>query len=227
MSENMEGHRARLRERFKKNGLHGFAEHEVLELLLTLCIPRKDVKALAKTLLKRFGNICCVFDANPKELLKVSGIGEVSVTCLNLIKAFSVYYLQQKTSDVCIFDNNEALINFWKVRLGGLKHEVFEVAYLDSGYRLLSDGIIRMEEGMASKIQIYPRKVIEVAFLRGASNIVIAHNHPSGDPKPSQADFSMTQTLRYIGNALSLRLLDHIIITKDSFYSFRQDGFLD
>ncbi len=227
MTEDMAGHRARLRERFKKNGLNGFAEHEVLELLLTLCIPRKDVKSLAKVLLKRFGNIRCVFDAKPEELVQIRGMGDVSVTCLQLIKAFSTYYLQQQTADICIFDNNEALINFWKARLGGLKHEVFEVAYLDSGFRLLSDGIVRMEEGVTSKIQVYPRKVIEAALLRGASNVVIAHNHPSGDPKPSQADFSMTQTLRYIGNALSLRLLDHIIITKDNFYSFRQDGFLD
>lgn len=227
MTEGIAGHRARLRERFQKNGLRGFAEHEVLELLLTLCIPRKDTKDLAKLLLKRFGTIQNIFDATPHELLQVSGMGNVSVTCLKLIKAFSTYYLEQQTANVCILDTNEALINFWKTRLGGLKYEVFEVAYLDGAYRLLNDGIIRLEEGITSKIQVYPRKVIETALLRSASSIVIAHNHPSGDPTPSQADFSMTQTLRYIGNTLSLRLLDHIIIAKDSFYSFRQVGFLD
>ncbi len=227
MTESMEGHRARLRERFTKNGLNGFSEHEVLELLLTLCIPRKDVKILAKTLLKHFGSIKNVFDANQTELLKIPGMGKVSTICLALIKAFSVYYLQEQITNTCIFDNNEALVNFWKARLGGLKHEVFEVAYLDSSYRLLSNGITRMEEGITTKIQIYPRKIIESALLRGASNIIIAHNHPSGDTTPSQADFSMTQTLSYIGNILSLRLLDHIIITNDNFYSFRQSGFLD
>lgn len=223
----MEGHRARLRERFRKNGLNGFSEHEVLELLLTLCIPRKDVKNLAKILLKRFGNIKNVFDATQTELLEISGIGKTSITCLALIKAFSVYYLKQQITNTSIFDNNETLINFWKARLGGLKHEVLEIAYLDSSYRLLNNGITRLEEGITTKIQIYPRKVIEYALLHGASNIIIAHNHPSGDITPSQADFSMTQTLSYIGNILSLRLLDHIIITKDNFYSFRQSGFLE
>lgn len=221
------GHRKRLRERFQKSGLRGFLEHEILELLLTFCIPRRDVKALAKALLKKFGSIRGVFDASVHSLKEVDGIGEVSAICISLIKAFALHYLQLKTCETPVFNNNEALVKFWQTRLGGLKHEVFEVAYLDNAYRLIDDGVERLEEGTVNKAIIYPRKVFASALLHDASSIVIAHNHPSGDSKPSQADFKLTQTLQYASDLLSIRLLDHIIIAKDSFYSFRQSGFLN
>lgn len=227
MTEDFSGHRKRLRERFQKNGLKGFADHEILELLLTLCIPRKDVKALAKTLLKKFGSIRNVFDADHFALLSVKGIGENTSTCLGLIKAFSDYYLQQKTEDIPVFNNNEALVKFWQSRLGGLKHEVLEIAYLDNAYRIMNDGIERLEEGTVNKTPIYPRKILTSALKHEASHIVIAHNHPSSNPAPSQADFQLTQTLQHACVILSIRLLDHIIVTKDKFYSFRQSGFLE
>lgn len=226
MPSHLDGHRKRLRERFQKNGLRGFAEHEILELLLTLCIPRKDVKNLSKCLLKKFGNIRNVLDAEPHLLKRIKGLGDASVTHLALIKAFTIYYLQQETEKTCVFNNNEALIKFWQMRLGPLKHEVFEVAYLDSSYRLVNDGIERLEEGSIDRTAVYPRKVLTSAMLHDASHIVIAHNHPSGNPSPSQADFQLTQAIQYAGTILSIRLLDHIIIAKDEFYSFRQSGFL-
>ena len=221
------GHRKRLRERFRKNGLRGFSEHEILELLLTLCIPRKDVKGLAKSLLKKFGNIRGVFDASVHSLSEIKGIGDVSITGIFLIKAFALHYLQLRTSEVPIFNNNDALVKFWQARLSGLKHEVFEVAYLDNSYRLIDDGIERLEEGTVDRTVVYPRKVLSLALSHDASSIVIAHNHPSGDSTPSQADFRLTQALRYASDVLSIRLLDHIIIAKESFYSFRQSGFLN
>lgn len=227
MPENLEGHRKRLRERFQKMGLRSFSEHEILEVLLTLCIPRRDVKDLAKVLLKKFGSVRAVFDADPHELAKIPGIGDTSITCLKLIKSFSEYYLQQKSTEAPLFSNNQSLVDFWKIRLGRLKYEVFEIAYLDNTYHLLNDGIERLEEGSATRTTIYPQKIIRAALLRNANSIIIAHNHPSGIAEPSQADFRLTQTLQYVGNVLSLRLLDHIIIGQDNFYSFRQSGFLE
>lgn len=227
MPEDFSGHRKRLRERFEKSGLKGFADHEILELLLTLCIPRKDVKGLAKTLLKKFGSVRNVFDADRFALREVEGIGETSSTCIELIKAFADYYLQQKANDVPVFNNNEALVKFWQSRLGGLKHEVLEIAYLDNAYRIMNDGIERLEEGTVNKTPIYPRKILTSALKKEASHIVIVHNHPSGNPAPSQADFQLTQTLHHACVILSIRLLDHIIVTKDKFYSFRQSGFLE
>lgn len=227
MSEDFNGHRKRLRERFQRSGLKGFADHEILELLLTLCIPRKDVKNLAKTLLRKFGSVQNVFDADSSALREVKGIGETSSICIELIKAFANYYLQQKASNAPIFNNNEALVKFWQSRLGGLKHEVLEIAYLDNAYRIMNDGIERLEEGTVNKTPIYPRKILTSALKREASHIVIVHNHPSGNPTPSQADFQLTQALHHACVILSVRLLDHIIVTKDKFYSFRQSGFLE
>lgn len=227
MINDFHGHRKRLRERFQKNGLKGFADHEILELLLTLCIPRKDVKGLAKTLLKKFGSVRNVLDADRLALCSVEGIGEAASMCIELIKALADYYLQQKVNDAPVFNNNEALVKFWQSRLGGLKHEVLEIAYLDNAYRIMQDGIERLEEGTVNKTPICPRKILTSALKREASHIVIAHNHPSGTPTPSQADFQLTQTLHHACVILSVRLLDHIIVTSDKFYSFRQSGFLE
>lgn len=222
-----EGHRAHLRERFRKTGLKGFMEHEILEILLMLCIPRKDVKPQAKALLKKFGCIRNVFEAPSEDILQFAGLGESAATGLKIIKELATYYLQEQTKKGPLFKNNEELINFWKARLGGLKHEVFEVAYLDNQYCLLNDGIERLEEGTVNRTVVYPRKVMAAALKRWAVHVVIAHNHPSGDPMPSQIDFQLTQTLKYVGDILSVRLLDHIIVTPDKIYSFRQSGFLE
>lgn len=227
MKNEFAGHRERLRERFLKTGFSGFAEHEVLELLLTLCIPRRDVKDLAKVLLKKFGSLRCVFEASPEDLESVPGIGKASAVCIALIRDFASYYLQQKTTQHVLFSNNASLVAFWKSRLMGLKHEVVEVAYLDASYRLMQDGIERLEDGFITRTHLQIRKVLASALKREASNIIIAHNHPSGDPKPSQADLQLTQTLQHVGYTLQIRLLDHIIIAKDNFYSFRQEGFLE
>ena len=226
MSNNRNGHRQRLRERFLKTGLRGFAEHEVLELILTLCIPRRDVKELAKALLKKFGSIRNVLDADPAQLKAFGGLGEASIVCFLLIKAFSEYYLQQKTVKLPIFTDNASLVQFWQSRLGALNYEVFEIAYLDAAFRLMKDGIERLEEGAGARTKVYLQKVLRSALMRGAVNFVLAHNHPSGNAQPSQTDLQITQNLHYACTLINIRLLDHIIIAKDDVYSFRQSGLL-
>jgi DNA repair protein RadC len=221
------GHRAHLRERFRKTGLAGFADHEVLELLLTLCIPRHDVKPQAKLLLKHFGSIRNVFDAPLEEMVTFSGIGETTATGIKILKELATLYLKECVKKGPLLNNNQELLNFWIARLGGLKHEVFEAAYLDKNYRLLPEGIERIEEGTVDRAAVYPRKVITAALKRSAVNIVLAHNHPSGDHRPSPFDFQITQTLKYVCDILGIRILDHIIVTDQYTYSFRQSGFLD
>ena len=126
------GHRKRLRERFVKNGLAGFAEHEALELLLTLAIPRTDVKQPAKALLKRFGSLRGVLDAPLAELRCVPGIGEVAAIGLHLVREAAALYLQQESEGGDVLRNPTKISDFWRMRIGALKHEVFAVAYLDS-----------------------------------------------------------------------------------------------
>lgn len=140
------GHRQRLRDRFLKSGFAGMADHEVIEILLTLALPRKDVKKPAKDLLACFGNLQGILDAPVDDLRSIKGIGEVAPTAFRIIKEAANLYLQQKAEQENCFAARETMMEFWRSRLGGLKHEVFEVAYLDSGYRLLKDGVDRLEE---------------------------------------------------------------------------------
>jgi len=160
------GHRKRLRERFVKNGLAGFAEHEALELLLTLAISRTDVKQPAKALLKRFGSLRGVLDAPLAELRCVPGIGEVAAIGLHLVREAAALYLQQESEGGDVLRNPTKISDFWRMRIGALKHEVFAVAYLDSAHRLLPDGVQTLQEGTIDRAAVYPRRVVEAALKR-------------------------------------------------------------
>ncbi len=144
------GHRKRLRERFLKSGLAGFAEHEVIELLLTLAIPRSDVKQPAKALLERFGSLRGVLDAPLVELRSVTGVGEVAAVGLQVIRESATLYLQQASEGAEVLRDPQRLGDFWRMRIGALGHEVFAVAYLDSAYRLLRNGVERYPEALLS-----------------------------------------------------------------------------
>ena len=145
------GHRQRLRHRFLRSGLAGFADHEVVELLLTLAIPRRDVKQPAKALLRRFGSLGGIMDATPAELQEVKGIGEAAAVALQVIREAAVLYLRQDSERAEVLSDPGRLHDFWRMRIGGLKHEVFAVAYLDSGHRLLHDGVELLQEGTVDR----------------------------------------------------------------------------
>lgn len=221
-----EGHRARLRERFVNNGLGGFAQYEVIELLLTLCIPRRDVKPLAKLLLAQFGSLKGVLDAPLEELRQVPGVGEVTPVALRIVKETMAYYLGQQAEQQPMLDNMDALIDLWRTRLGELREEVFEVAYLDQSYRLIRGGIERMEEGSPNRTTVYPRKVAARALQRSAVHVVIAHNHPGGQLEASPQDILLTKQIQNACKAIGVNLLDHIIVTEDDAFSFLEQDML-
>src|SRR5882757_8993644 len=149
------GHRHRLRERFLNSGLGGFNDYEVVELLLTLAIPRSDVKQPAKALIARFGNLRGILDAPAEELQKVTGIGSVTPIALRIIRAAATLYLQQSAEGAECLADPDRLSAFWRMRIGALRDEVFEVAYLDTGYRLLRNGVDRLEEGTIDRATVY------------------------------------------------------------------------
>jgi DNA repair protein RadC len=220
------GHRRRLRERFEKNGFEGFAPHEVVELLLTLAIPRKDVKQPAKALLARFGNLRVILDAPLSELREVPGLGEVAPVAFRIIREAANLYLRERAEEYTSLITPEALYEFWRSRLGGLSHEVFQVAYLDSGYRLLRDGVETLEEGTVDRAAVYPRRVMEAALRRGAASVVFAHNHPNGNVQPSDQDKVITRALVLAATTLHIRVLDHLIVSRDEVFSFKREGLL-
>lgn len=220
------GHRQRLRERFIRSGFEGFNDYEVVELLLTLAIPRSDVKQAAKSLIARFGNLRGILDAPFEELQKVKGIGSVAPVALRIIRAAAALYLQQSAEGAGSLADPDRLAAFWRMRIGALRDEMFEVAYLDTGYRLLRDGVERLEEGTLDRATVYPRRVVEYAIKRGAAALILAHNHPNGHVQPSEQDKTLTRALVLAAETVHLKILDHLIVSPDEVFSFRKAGLL-
>jgi DNA repair protein RadC len=220
------GHRQRLRERFLRSGLAGFADYEVVELLLTLAIPRSDVKQPAKALITRFDNLRGILDAPIEELRSVAGIGSVTPVALRIIRAAATLYLQQSGEGRDSLADPARLADLWRMSIGALQNEVFEVAYLDSGCRLLRDAIQTLEEGTIDRAAVYPRRVVEAALKRGAAAIVLAHNHPNGSVTPSEHDKVLTRAIVLATETVHLRLIDHLIVSPQETFSFRKAGLL-
>jgi DNA repair protein RadC len=220
------GHRSRLRQRFERSGFDGFASHEVVELLLTLAIPRRDVKQPAKALLVRFGSLRGILDAPSDQLREVAGLGEVAPVALRVIREAAMLYLQQAAEVRAELSDLGAVESMWRSRLGGLRDEVFEVALVDSALRLLPDGVCRVEEGTVDRAAVYPRKVMELALRRGAAGLLLAHNHPSGSVVPSEQDKTVTRAIALAASPLGIEVHDHLVVSADEVFSFRKEGLL-
>lgn len=220
------GHRQRLRERFLKGGFSGFQDYEVVELLLTLAIPRSDVKQPAKELIARFGNLRGILDAPLEDLQAIKGIGTVAPVALRIVREAATLYLQQSAETRDSFSEPEALFRFWRAKIGALPNEVFHVGYLDAGYRLVSDGIEELEQGTIDRAAVYPRRVVEAALRRNAAALVFAHNHPNGNVQPSEQDKVLTRALVLAAQTVQIKVLDHLIVSADHVFSFRKEGLL-
>jgi len=220
------GHRQRLRERFIRAGLAGFSEHEVIELLLTLAIPRRDTKPIAKALLNRFRTLRGILDAPKSELTRVKGVGEVAWTTLRIVRDSANYYLQQRAQDTVKLTKQENLYEFWRHRLGGLQHEVFEAAFLDSAGMLLPNGVERLEEGIVDRAAVYPRRGMEAALQENAAAIIVARNHPNKHLEPPEQDKLLTRALVLAVTTLQINLFDHLIVSANDVFSFRRAGLL-
>lgn len=220
------GHRQRLRDRFLKTGLAGLNDYEVVELLLTLAIPRSDVKQPAKELVARFGNLRGILDAPLEEVQETRGVGSVASAALRIIRAAATLYLQQAAEGKESLTEFDRLSDFWRMRIGALRDEVFEVAYLDSGRRLIRDGVERLEEGTVDRAAVYPRRFVESALRRGAAALVVAHNHPNGVVQPSEQDRLLTRALVLAAETVHLQIVDHLIVSPNEAFSFRKAGLM-
>lgn len=226
LKANHEGHWQRLRQRFDKSGFEGFHDYEVLELLLTYVIPRKDTKLTAKELLRIFKHLPGVLSTDVKELTQVSGIGPEASRFLKIVDAFIGFYFDQKAliGDIQ-FTQLPQLVDYFKAIIGRNSNEVMRVLYLNSQNKLISAE--NLCEGTVSQAVAFPRKIVEGALKHHATTVIIAHNHPGGLPDPSDKDNVMTQQIKNALQTVTINLQEHIIIAEGSFYSYRQNGILD
>ncbi len=225
-SRHSEGHRGRLRQRFLKAGFDAFAPHEIIELLLTLAIPRRDVKPIAYALLGRFGSLRGILEAPAEQLCEVEGVGDSSVFALGFLKNLVPHLMEQDLGVVPLTARCGFLSDLWRYRIGASPTEVFEVAHFDSGFRLHPQGIITHSSGGEDRAAVFVKEIITQALQRKAYAIAFAHNHPSGDPKPSDADKLITKQLVLAGAASQIKVIDHYIVTRDHAFSFKSEGLL-
>ena len=218
------GHRQRLKEKYLTCGLEGFHDYEIMELLLTYGIPRKDVKEPAKELLKRFGGLKGILDAGIDELREVQGITTHTAVLVKLVKEISAAYLLQKAQERPQISCTAELIDFCKTAMGALKDEEFRVCYLDAQNRIIA--VETVQEGIVNQAVVYPRKVLERALQWKASAIILVHNHPSGHVRPSDADIRLTRTIQETARTLDILVHDHLIIGENRFFSFREEGLM-
>jgi len=218
------GHRERLRERFQKAGTEGLHDYELLELLLTYAIPRKDVKPVAKDLIKRFGGLSGVLDAGHKELEEAPDLGPASATLIRLVKGLCCCYLAERMQRRDALCSPQAVMDFARLKLAGLPHEAFMVIYLNTKNEVLDHEIIH--EGTVDHAVVYPRRVVESALARHASGLILIHNHPSGHPEPSMEDRRLTRAIADAARTVDIRVLDHIVVGKGGHFSFAENQLL-
>ena len=215
-------HRQRLKKKFTDSGIGAFHDYEVLELLLSYAIPQKDVKPLAKDLLKKFGALKGVMDAEQQELESITGMGAHSAVLIKLAKELGALYLKEKAKEKPQITCTKELLDYCKTRMGGLKDEQFHIMYMDAQNKIIE--IETIQEGIVNQAVVYPRKVLENALVQKASAIILVHNHPSGYVKPSDADIRLTRTIQETAKILDILVHDHVIIGENRFFSFREEG---
>lgn len=217
------GHRGRLRKRFLDSGLSGFLDYEIVELLLTLGTPRKDCKQIAKEAIKTFKGLAGVLDSTLEELQKIKGIGPSNAFGIKLFQAISERYAIEKITPKILLDSPKKVCKFLQEKIGKEKKEHFMILYLDTRSSLIVDEI---SVGTLNASLIHPREVFSKAILNNASHVIVAHNHPSGDSKPSNDDIATTRRLVEAGKLLGISVIDHIIVTKTSCFSHSQAGLI-
>jgi len=218
------GHRARLRERFLKAGAESLADYEMLEMLLFLAHPRRDVKPTAKALLERFGSFAKVLRAKPGDLLDTPGIGATAIAALKTVQAAALKLAREEVMNQPVIGKWQQLLDYLHASMAHEEKEHFRLLFLDRKNMLIADEV--QQSGTIDHAPIYPREVVKRALDLSASAIIMVHNHPSGDPTPSKADIAITKDVRAACQKLGIELHDHIIVAKSGHQSFKSVGLL-
>lgn len=219
-----EGHRKRLKDRFLKDGLKGFHDYEVIELLLSLNTPRKDCKEIAKLALKQFKTFQAVLEASHESLCEIKGVGPSNSMGVRLIKQVADRYLETRILSRDVVQNPKDLMEYLNQTIGHKTKEVFVGIFLDAKNRVLTSKILFT--GTLTTSSVYPREVIISALQHNAAAMIFAHNHPSGDVEPSKSDIRITRTLLFALKYVGIVVHEHMIIGNQGFYSLAAQGFI-
>ena len=219
------GHRKRLRERFIRSGLDGFQDYEVIELLLVLSTPRRDCKQAAKEAVKRFKSLRGVLVASPEERQKIPDIGPHNAIAIKLVQEVARRVLKEKLIDRPVYQSAQEIFDYLYHSMRDLKKEVFRVIYLNSQNQIIE--IADLFEGTVNVSVVHPREVMEAALKYHAVSLILVHNHPSGNPQPSQNDREVTRELVYAASPLQIKVLDHIVIGDNTYFSFAGQGLIE
>lgn len=213
------GHRERLKARFREGGADAMPDYELLELLLFRSIPRRDVKALAKDLVRRFGSFAEVLGAPEERLREIPGIGEAVATDLKLVRAAGLRMAKGEVRKKTVLSSWSQVIDYCRSAMAFETREQFRILFLDKRNGLIADEV--QQTGTVDHTPVYPREIVKRALELSASAIILVHNHPSGDPTPSTADIQMTRQIVDIAKPLGISVHDHIIVGREGHASFK------
>jgi DNA repair protein RadC len=220
-----EGHRKRLRERFNQSGLAAFLDYEIVELLLTLGTPRKDCKRQAKEAINKFRTLRGVLEAPSEELQKIDGITAYNIFVIKFMQEITREFLKEQVLDKPYCRSSREVFDYLYHSMRDLKKEVFKVMFLDSQNHIVD--IEDLFSGTLNASAVYPREIIQSAVKHHAAALIFVHNHPAGNPQPSDNDKQITQDLVFAGNIVQIKVLDHIIIGDNRYFSFADAGLIE
>jgi DNA repair protein RadC len=213
------GHRERLRERFRDAGPDALSDYELLELVLFRALPRRDVKPLAKKLIATFGSFAEAIHAPETRLRQIDGIGEAVVTDLKLIAAAAGRVAKGQVKQRTLLSSWAAVIDYCRTTMAFADKEQFRILFLDKRNQLIADEL--QQAGTVDHTPVYPREIVKRGLELSATAVIMVHNHPSGDPTPSQADIQMTKSIIDIAGPLGIAVHDHIIVGKNGHASLK------
>ncbi|MDD4238203.1 MAG: DNA repair protein RadC [Desulfotomaculaceae bacterium] len=219
-----EGHRQRVKGRFLAEGLDSFEDHQVLELLLFYCIPMKDTNELAHKMIGEFGSLAGIFEADPADICKRCGVSENTALLLSLMPSLARRYFKGKWGDKPALSNSTKAGEYAVSLFVGRTYEVFYVICLDAQNRV--NCAVLVHEGTINETPVYPRIIVEAVLRHQANSVILAHNHPGGSMRPSDADLQITKRITAALEAISVHVVDHIIVAGDRYFSFAEKGLL-
>ena len=219
-----EGHRQRVKTRYLTEGLDAFEDHQVLEMLLFYCISIKDTNELAHKMIQEFGTLAGLFEADPKDICKMCGVSENTAILTTLIPSLARRYFKAKWGEKPILNSSSKAGEYAVSIFTGRTYEAFFVICLNAQNRVNYAALVH--EGTINEAPVYPRLIVETALRHQANSLILAHNHPGGTLQPSKADIEVTKRIITALEAISISVMDHIIVAGDKYMSFAEKGLL-